>query len=173
MAGSPCPIDVMKKVVNELGCRESTIAYGQTETSLVVTQSRVHDSIELRVETVGQALPGVELKIACSQTGRTLPDNEQGEIYARGHCTMKGCYKNPEATALALDHEGWRHTGDLGIRRPDGSFKIIGRLKDVVIRGGENIYPREIEEFLFTHPSIRQASVFGLPDAKYGEELCA
>jgi fatty-acyl-CoA synthase len=173
MAGSPCPIEVMKKVIDEMGCREITIAYGQTETSPVVTQSRVDDSLELRVETVGKALPGVELKIICPETGRTLPDNEQGEICARGHCTMLGYYKNPEATALALDREGWVHTGDLAIRRPDGSFKITGRLKDLVIRGGENIYPREIEEFLFTHPAISQASVFGVPDAKYGEELCA
>jgi fatty-acyl-CoA synthase len=173
MAGSPCPIEVMKKVIDDMGCREITIAYGQTETSPVVTQSRVDDSIELRVQTVGRALPGVELKVISFETGRTLPDNEQGEICARGHCTMRGYYKNPEATALALDKDGWVHTGDLAIRRPDGSFKITGRLKDMVIRGGENIYPREIEEFLFTHPAISQASVFGVPDAKYGEELCA
>ena len=173
MAGSPCPIEVMKKVLDDMSCREITIAYGQTETSPVVTQSRVDDSIELRVETVGRALPGIELKIISSETGRTLPDNEQGEICARGHCTMRGYYNNPEATAQALDEEGWVHTGDLGIRRPDGSFKITGRLKDIVIRGGENIYPREIEEFLFTHPAISQAAVFGVPDAKYGEELCA
>ncbi len=173
MAGSPCPIEVMKKVIDDMGCREITIAYGQTETSPVVTQSRVHDPVELRVETVGQALPGVELKIISAETGCTLPDNEQGEICARGHCTMLGYYKNPEASALALDQDGWVHTGDLAIRRPDGSFKITGRLKDMVIRGGENISPREIEEFLFTHPAISQASVFGVPDAKYGEELCA
>jgi fatty-acyl-CoA synthase len=173
MAGSPCPIEVMKKVIDDMGCREITIAYGQTETSPVVTQSRVDDSIELRVETVGQALPGVELKIICSETGRSLPDNEQGEICARGHCTMLGYYKNPEATAHILDKDGWVHTGDLAIRRPDGGFKITGRLKDMVIRAGENIYPREIEEFLFTHPAISQAAVFGVPDAKYGEELCA
>jgi fatty-acyl-CoA synthase len=172
MAGSPCPVEVMKKVVDDMGCREITIAYGQTETSPVVTQSRVDDPIELRVETVGRALPGVDLKIVSSD-GRTLPDNEQGEIHARGHCTMRGYYNNPEATAEALDDEGWIHTGDLGVRRPDGSFKITGRLKDMVIRGGENISPREIEEFLFTHPAISQAAVFGVPDAKYGEELCA
>jgi fatty-acyl-CoA synthase len=173
MAGSPCPIEVMKRVLDDMGCREITIAYGQTETSPVVTQSRVDDPIELRVETVGRALPGIELKIISSETGRTLPDNEQGEICARGHCTMRGYYNNPEATAQTLDQEGWVHTGDLGIRRPDGSFKITGRLKDMVIRGGENIYPREIEEFLFTHPAISQVAVFGVPDAKYGEELCA
>jgi fatty-acyl-CoA synthase len=173
MAGSPCPIEVMKRVIDDMGCRDITIAYGQTETSPVVTQSRVDDSIELRVETVGRELPGVELKIISSETGRTLPDNEQGEICARGHCTMLGYYKNPEATAHTLDKEGWVHTGDLGIRRADGSFKITGRLKDLVIRAGENIYPREIEEFLFTHPAISQAAVFGVPDPKYGEELCA
>jgi fatty-acyl-CoA synthase len=173
MAGSPCPIEVMKKVLGDMGCREITIAYGQTETSPVVTQSRVDDPIELRVQTVGRALPGIELKIVSSETGQTLPDDEQGEICARGHCTMQGYYNNPEATAEALDGEGWIHTGDLGVRRPDGSFKITGRLKDMVIRGGENISPREIEEFLFTHPAISQAAVFGVPDVKYGEELCA
>jgi len=173
MAGSPCPIEVMKKVVDDMGCREITIAYGQTETSPVVTQSRVDDPIELRVKTVGRALPGIELKIVSTENGRTLPDNEQGEICARGHCTMQGYYNNPEATAAALDEQGWIHTGDLGVRRPDGSFKITGRLKDTVIRGGENISPREIEELLFTHPAISQAAVFGVPDPKYGEELCA
>jgi fatty-acyl-CoA synthase len=173
MAGSPCPIEVMKRVLDDMGCREITIAYGQTETSPVVTQSRVDDPIEMRVETVGRALPGIELKIISSETGGTLSDNEQGEICARGHCTMRGYYNNPEATAGALDKEGWIHTGDLGVRRLDGSFKITGRLKDMIIRGGENVSPREIEEFLFTHPSISQAAVFGVPDAKYGEELCA
>jgi fatty-acyl-CoA synthase len=173
MAGSPCPIEVMKKVLDDMGCREITIAYGQTETSPVVTQSRVDDPIELRVETVGRALPGIELKIVSTENGRTLPDNEQGEICARGHCTMQGYYNNPEATAAALDEQGWIHTGDLGVRRLDGSFKITGRLKDTVIRGGENISPREVEELLFTHPAISQAAVFGVPDAKYGEELCA
>lgn len=173
MAGSPCPIEVMRKVLDDMGCREITIAYGQTETSPVVTQSRVDDPIEMRVETVGRALPGIELKIVSTENGRTLPDNEQGEICARGHCTMQGYYNNPEATAAALDEQGWVHTGDLGLRRPDGSFKITGRLKDMVIRGGENISPREIEEFLFAHPAISQAAVFGVPDAKYGEELCA
>ena len=173
MAGSPCPIEVMRKVLDDMGCREITIAYGQTETSPVVTQSRVDDPIEMRVETVGRALPGIELKIVSTENGRTLPDNEQGEICARGHCTMQGYYNNPEATAAALDAHGWVHTGDLGLRRPDGSFKITGRLKDMVIRGGENISPREIEELLFTHPAISQAAVFGVPDAKYGEELCA
>jgi fatty-acyl-CoA synthase len=173
MAGSPCPIEVMRRVIGDMGCREMTIVYGQTETSPGVTQSRVDDLIEVRVETVGRALPGVELTIVSCDTGRTLPDNEQGEIWARGHCTMVGYYNDPEATAQTIDPEGWVHTGDLGIRRPDGTFKITGRLKDLVIRGGENVYPREVEEFLFSHPAISQAAVFGVPDARYGEELCA
>lgn len=171
MAGSPCPIEVMKKVIDDMGCREITIAYGQTETSPVVTQSTTSDAIELRVETVGRVIPGVEIKIV-DEHGHTLDDNQQGELCARGHCNMLGYYKNPEATAQTI-RDGWVHTGDLAVRRPDGCFKITGRLKDMVIRGGENIYPREIEEFLFTHPSVSQAAVFGVPDAKYGEELCA
>lgn len=172
MAGSPCPIEVMRKVIDVMGCKDITIAYGQTETSPVVTQSRVGDPIELRVETVGQALPGVELKVVDAY-GRAVADGEQGEICARGHGTMRGYYHNPEATEQAIDADGFVHTGDLGVRRADGYFKITGRLKDMVIRGGENIYPREIEEFLFTHPAIAQASVFGVPDDKYGEALCA
>lgn len=173
MAGSPCPIEVMKRVIHDMGCKDVTIAYGQTETSPVVTQSRVGDAIGLRVETVGRELPGVELMVADVHSGKRVADNVQGEICARGHVVMKGYYKNPEATAQTIDAEGWVHTGDLGVRRPDGYYKITGRLKDMVIRGGENIYPREIEEFLFTHPDIAQAAVFGVPDAKYGEELCA
>ncbi len=172
MAGSPCPIEVMKKVIGEMGCKEITIAYGQTETSPVTTQSNVNDAIEMRVETVGRALPGVEIQIV-DAAGKPLRDNQQGELCARGHGTMLGYYKNPEATADVIDNEGWVHTGDLAMRRPDGCYRITGRLKDMVIRGGENIYPREIEEFLFTHPAIAQASVFGVPCAKYGEELCA
>jgi fatty-acyl-CoA synthase len=173
MAGSPCPIEVMKKVIEVMGCREITIAYGQTELSPVVTQSTVHDPIELRVETVGSTLPGVEIEIRDPVTGHKMPDGEQGELCARGHGVMRGYYNNPEATSTTIDSEGWVHSGDLAIRRPDGNFKITGRLKDMVIRGGENIYPREIEEFLFTHPAVSQAAVFGVPDAKYGEELCA
>lgn len=172
MAGSPCPIEVMKKVIDDMGCREITIAYGQTETSPVVTQSLTTDPIELRVETVGRVIPGVEIKIVNPDTGETLGNNQQGELCARGHCNMLGYYKNPEATSETI-RDGWVHTGDLAVRRSDGCFKITGRLKDMVIRGGENIYPREIEEFLFTHPSVSQAAVFGVPDAKYGEELCA
>ncbi|MBN8543636.1 MAG: AMP-binding protein [Alphaproteobacteria bacterium] len=173
MAGSPCPIEVMKKVIDVMNCREITIAYGQTETSPVVTQSRTDDSVALRVETVGREIDGVEIEIRNPETGVKVSDGEQGELCARGHTTMRGYYKNPEATAITIDKDGWVHTGDLAIRRPDGYFKITGRLKDMVIRGGENIYPREIEEFLFTHPDVAQAAVFGVPDAKYGEELCA
>ncbi len=173
MAGSPCPIEVMKKVISEMGCREITIAYGQTELSPVVTQSRTDDSIEMRVETVGKELPGVEIEIRDPATNERVADDVQGELCARGHGVMIGYYNNPEATATTVDKDGWVHTGDLAIRRKDGCYKITGRLKDMVIRGGENIYPREIEEFLFTHPAVSQAAVFGVPDPKYGEELCA
>ena len=173
MAGSPCPIEVMRQVGEKLGAKQLTIAYGQTEASPVVTQTRIDDPIELRVETVGRAIPGVEVKIVDPATGESLPDNTQGEFCCRGHVVMIGYYKNPEATKAAIDDEGWLHSGDLAIRLPNGYYKITGRLKDMVIRGGENIYPREIEEFLFTHPAVEQAAVVGVPDPKYGEELCA
>jgi fatty-acyl-CoA synthase len=173
MAGSPCPIETMRAVVDDLGCREITIGYGQTEASPIITQTRVDDPLELRVETVGRPLPGLQVKVVDPATGETLGDNTQGELCARGHCVMIGYYSNPEATAEAIDADGWLHTGDLAIRLPNGYYKITGRIKDMVIRGGENIYPREIEEFLFTHPAIEQAAVVGVPDQKYGEELCA
>ena len=173
MAGSPCPIEVMKKVIDVMGCKDVTIAYGQTETAPVITQSRVGDAFDLRVETVGKELPGVEVQIIDMHSGKPVANNVQGELCARGHGTMKGYYKDPESTSNTIDNEGWVHTGDLAVRRDDGYYKITGRLKDMVIRGGENIYPREIEEFLFTHPHISQAAVFGVPDDKYGEELCA
>ncbi len=173
MAGSPCPIELMKKVVHQMGVREITIAYGQTEASPVITQTRTDDPLQLRVETVGRPLPGVEVKIIDPQTKATLGDNQQGELCARGHVVMLGYYKNPEATAQAIDSEGWLHTGDLAVRLPNGYYKITGRIKEMVIRGGENIYPREIEEFLFTHPAVEQVAVLGVPDPKYGEELCA
>jgi fatty-acyl-CoA synthase len=173
MAGSPCPIEVMKKVVDKMGCREVTIGYGQTEASPIITQTRTDDPLKLRVETVGRAIPGVEVKIVDPSTGATLGDNEQGELCARGHVVMIGYYNQPEETTAAIDGEGWLHTGDLAVRLPNGYFRITGRIKDMVIRGGENIYPREIEEFLFGHPAIEQAAVVGVPDAKYGEELCA
>jgi fatty-acyl-CoA synthase len=172
MAGSPCPIEVMKKVIDVMGCSEITIAYGQTETAPVLTQSHTDDAIDVRVETVGRALPGVEIEIRDPETGKKVPDNTQGELCARGHGIMKGYYNNVEATNETIVN-GWVHTGDLAVKRHDNNFKITGRLKDMVIRGGENIYPREIEEFLFSHPAIAQAAVFGLPDVKFGEELCA
>lgn len=173
MSGSPCPIEVMKQVIEQMGIREITIAYGQTEASPVVTQTRTDDPLELRVETVGRPLPGWEVKLVDPQTGATLGDNQQGEFCARGHGVMLGYYKNPEATAAAIDADGWLHTGDLAVRRPDGYFHITGRIKDMVIRGGENIYPREIEEFLFRHPAVEQAAVVGVPDPKFVEELAA
>ena len=173
MAGSPCPIEVMRQVIDVLGAREVTIAYGQTEASPVITQTRYDDPLELRVETVGQPLPGFEVKIVDQADGHTLGDEQQGALCARGHGVMIGYYSDPAATAAAIDPEGWLHTGDLAVRRPDGYYHITGRIKDMVIRGGENIYPREVEEFLFRHPAIEQASVVGVPDPKYMEELCA
>lgn len=173
MSGAPCPIEVMRQVIDKLGPSELTIAYGQTEASPVITQTRTDDPLELRVETVGRPLPDVEVKIIDPATGDALPDNQQGELCTRGHVVMLGYYNNAEATAAAIDKGGWLHTGDLAIRLPNGYYKITGRLKDMVIRGGENIYPREIEEFLFTHPAVEQVSVVGVPDPKYGEELCA
>jgi len=171
MSGSPCPIEVMRQVVDRMGAQEITIAYGQTEASPVITQTRFDDPLSLRVETVGQPLPGVEVKLI-DPAGATLGDNEQGELCARGHVVMIGYYSNPEATARAIDAEGWLHTGDLAVRLSNGYYRITGRIKDMVIRGGENIYPREIEEFLFTHTAIEQAAVVGVPDPKYVEELC-
>ncbi len=173
MSGAPCPIEIMRQVVDKFHAKQITIAYGQTEASPVITQTRCHDPIELRVETVGRPLPRVEAKIVDPATGQELPDNQQGEFCTRGHLVMLGYYANPEATAAAIDKDGWLHTGDLAVRLPNGYFKITGRLKDMVIRGGENIYPREVEEFLFTHPAVEQAAVFGIPDPKYGEELAA
>ncbi len=173
MAGSPCPIEIMRQVIERMGAHQITIAYGQTEASPVVTQTRIEDSLELRVETVGSPIPGVEAKIVDPLTRETLEDNQQGEFCSRGHVVMLGYYKSPEATAEAIDADGWLHSGDLAVRLPSGHFKITGRLKDMVIRGGENIFPREIEEFLYTHPAVQQSAVVGIPDAKYGEELCA
>jgi len=173
MAGSPCPIKVMKQVVYEMGVREITIAYGQTESSPVVTQTRTDDPIEIRVSTVGKPLPNMEVKIVDVETGKDVKPEVQGEIVTRGYQVMKGYYKMPEATAQAIDQDGWLHTGDLGIMDENGYFKITGRLKDMIIRGGENIYPREIEEFLYTHPAVKDVQVVGVPDRKYGEEIMA
>ena len=173
MSGSPCPIEVMKRVVDKMGIREVTIAYGQTEASPVITQTRADDPLQVRVETVGRPLPGAEVKLVDPVTGQELGDNQQGELCARGHLVMLGYYKNAQATAAAIDADGWLHTGDLALRQPNGCYRITGRIKEMVIRGGENIYPREVEEFLFTHPAVEQVAVFGVPDARFVEELCA
>ncbi|MCC5465757.1 AMP-binding protein [Pelosinus baikalensis] len=173
MAGSPCPIEVMKKVVDKMGVREITITYGQTEASPGITMTRTDDPLELRVTTVGRALPNVEVKIIDSETGKEVPKNTQGELCSRGYNTMKGYYKMIEATAAAIDNDGWLHTGDLAVMDENGYCKITGRLKDMIIRGGENIYPREIEEFIYTHPKVKDVQVVGVPSEKYGEEVMA
>ena len=171
MAGSPCPIEVMQRVVDDLGAPEITIAYGLTEASPVITQTRTDDPLELRVKTVGRSLPDVEVKIVDPTTGEELVDEQQGELCARGHVVMQGYYQMPEATAAAIDNDGWLHSGDLAVRLPNGYYRITGRIKDMVCRGGENIYPREIEEFLYTHPAVGDVAVVGVPDPKYVEEL--
>lgn len=173
MAGSPCPVSVMRQVMDRMGAKEITIAYGQTESSPVITQTRTDDPLELRVATVGRPLPGVEVKIVDPKTNETLPPGKSGELCTRGYHVMRGYYKDREATKKAIDPEGWLHTGDLGLQREDGYFEITGRLKDMIIRGGENIYPREIEEFLHTHPAVADAQVVGVPNRKYGEEVMA
>ncbi|HZK57344.1 MAG TPA: AMP-binding protein [Clostridia bacterium] len=173
MAGSPCPIKVMQEVVNKMNMTEITIVYGQTESSPGCTQSRVDDSVELRVNTVGRALPGVECKIIDPKTGEDLPDNINGEFVVRGYNVMKGYYKMPEATAAVIDENGWLHTGDLAKRDENGYYKITGRIKDMIIRGGENIYPKEIEDFIYTHPKVKDVQVIGVPDKQYGEEIMA
>jgi fatty-acyl-CoA synthase len=173
MSGSPCPLEVMQRVVNELGIAGVTIAYGLTEASPVITQTRIDAPIDLRVKTVGQPLPGLEVKLVDPTSGKTLGDDEQGELCMRGHGVMLGYYNMPEQTARAIDGTGWLHSGDLALRMPNGYYRITGRIKDMVIRGGENIYPREIEEFLYTHPAVQDVSVVGVPDPKYIEELAA
>ncbi|RKD25096.1 AMP-binding protein [Ammoniphilus oxalaticus] len=173
MAGSPCPIEVMRRVVNDMGIRDITIAYGLTEASPVVTQTRIEDSIERRVSTVGRAHEHVEIKIIDPDTDETLPPGEQGELCTRGYHVMAGYYNMSEQTAAAVDHEGWLRTGDLATMDEAGYIKITGRLKDMIIRGGENIYPREIEEFLHSHPKVLDAQVTGVPDARYGEQVAA
>lgn len=173
MAGSPCPVKVMQDVVDKMNMSQITIVFGQTESSPGCTQSRVNDSIELRVSTVGRELPGVECKIVDPETGKDLPDNVDGEFVARGYNIMKGYYKMPEATAAAIDENGWLHTGDMARRDENGYFKITGRIKDMIIRGGENIYPKEIEDFIYTHPKVKDVQVIGVPDQQYGEEIMA
>ncbi|MEZ5816978.1 MAG: AMP-binding protein [Hyphomicrobiaceae bacterium] len=172
MAGSPCPVEVMRRCVREMHLSEMTIGYGMTETSPVSTQTLIGDSLEKQTSTVGCAHPHVEIKIVDSD-GRVVPRGTTGEFCTRGYSVMLGYWDDPERTAEAIDRSGWMHTGDLATMDADGYCNIVGRIKDMVIRGGENIYPREIEEFLYRHPAIQDVQVFGVPDQRYGEELCA
>jgi fatty-acyl-CoA synthase len=173
MAGSPCPVEVMKQVVARMGMEEVTICYGMTETSPVSTQTRADDSLERRVSTVGRAHPHLEIKLIDPNTGLTVPRGQPAELCTRGYSVMLGYWEEPDKTAEAIDAARWMHTGDLAVMDADGYVNITGRIKDMVIRGGENIYPREIEEFLYTHPDIVDAQVIGVPDVRFGEELCA
>ena len=173
MAGSPCPIEIMKRVVSQMHCRELTIAYGLTEASPVITQTTPGDPIELRVTTVGKALPHTEVKIVNPQTGETVRVGEEGELCTRGYHVMKGYYNDPEATRAVINEDGWLRTGDLSVMDEQGYCKITGRAKDLILRGGENISPREIEEFLYTCPGISDVQVIGVPDRKYGEQVAA
>jgi fatty-acyl-CoA synthase len=173
MAGSPCPVEVMKACVDRMHMTEVTICYGMTETSPVSTQTLTDDSLHHRTATVGRAHPHVEIRIADGSTGATLERGETGEFCTRGYSVMQGYWNDPERTAEAIDADGWMHTGDLAVMAEDGYVNIVGRIKDMVIRGGENVYPREVEEFLFTHPDVEDVQVIGVPDARYGEELMA
>ena len=173
MGGSPCPIELMKRVVNEMHCESMTIGYGQTEASPVITQTKTSDSLEVRTSTVGQALPCTEVKIVDRETGETVPTGTQGELLTRGYLVMKGYDRDPEGTAEAVDSAGWLHTGDLATMSEDGNFRITGRAKEMIIRGGENIYPREVEEFLHQHPQVADVYVVGVPDERLGERVLA
>ena len=173
MAGSPCPAEVMRQVIDRMHMTEVSICYGMTETSPVSTQTRADDSVDQRTTTVGKVGPHLEVRIVDPDTGAVVPRGVQGELCTRGYSVMAGYWDQPEKTAEAVDPEGWMHTGDIGVMDEDGYITVTGRIKDMVIRGGENIYPREIEEFLYTHPDILDAQVIGVPDARYGEELMA
>ncbi len=173
MAGSPCPVEIMKRVISDMHASEVTIAYGLTEGSPVMTQTSTDDPIELRVATVGQHLSGIEVKIVNPETNKEVPPETQGEVVCRGYNVMKGYYKMKEATEAAIDKDGWLHSGDLGTMDENGYFKITGRIKDMIIRGGENVYPREIEEFLLTMPGVKDVQVAGIASPKYGEEVGA
>ncbi|MEZ0577133.1 AMP-binding protein [Nocardioides sp. MH1] len=173
MAGAVCPVEVMKRCVNDMHMAEVSIAYGMTETSPVSCQTRSDDDLERRTATIGRAAPHVEIKIVDPVSGETVERGEPGEFCTRGYSVMLGYWEDDEKTAEAIDLDGWMHTGDLAVMRDDGYCNIVGRIKDMVIRGGENIYPREIEEFLYGHPDIEDVQVIGVPDEKYGEELCA
>jgi fatty-acyl-CoA synthase len=171
MAGSPCPVEIMKQTIDRMGMREVAICYGMTETSPVSTQTRVDDSIERRVSTVGQVHPHLEVKIVDPETGLGVARGTPGELCTRGYSVMLGYWNEPEKTAEVIDAARWMHTGDIAVMDDDGYVNITGRIKDMVIRGGENIYPREIEEFLYAHPDVVDAQVIGVPDERYGEEL--
>jgi fatty-acyl-CoA synthase len=173
MAGSPCPLPLMEDVTTTLSAEQITIGYGQTEASPIITMTSVDDPIEVRVGTVGRPMPGVEVRIVDPATRRDVAEGEAGELCARGHGVMKGYYKNPEATGKVLDAQGWLATGDLARKRPDGNYRIVGRCKELIIRGGENIYPPEVEEFLHGHPKVAEVAIVGLPDLKYGEVVSA
>jgi fatty-acyl-CoA synthase len=173
MAGAPCPVEVMRQVIDRMHMPEVTIGYGMTETSPVSFQSVVDDPLDARVSTIGTIHPHVECKIVDPQTGSTVPRGEPGELCTRGYSVMLGYWNDADSTGAAIDAARWMHSGDLAVMRDDGYVNIVGRLKDMIIRGGENIYPREIEEFLHTHPKISEVQVIGVPDARYGEEVCA
>ena len=173
MAGSPCPVEVMKQVIDRMGMTEVSICYGMTETSPVSTQTRSDDSLERRVATVGRVGPHLEVKVIDPASGQTVPRGVPGELCTRGYSVMLSYWNEPGKTAEVLDAARWMHTGDIAVMDDDGYLSITGRIKDMVIRGGENVYPREVEEFLYTHPDILDAQVIGVPDAKYGEELMA
>jgi fatty-acyl-CoA synthase len=173
MAGSPCPVEVMKRVVAEMNMDEVAISYGMTETSPVSTMTRSDDTLARRTETVGRTMPHLESKVVDPATGLVVARGEPGELCTRGHTVMLGYWGQPDATAEAIDAAHWMHTGDLATMDSDGYLNIVGRIKDLVIRGGENVYPREVEEFLYTHPDIADVQVIGVPDARYGEELMA
>jgi fatty-acyl-CoA synthase len=173
MAGSPCPLPLMQAVIDQMGARQVVIGYGLTEASPIITMTSVDDPIDVRVSTVGRVIPGVEVKLVHPATGALAAPGEPGELCCRGHGVMAGYYKNPEATARAIDGEGWLHSGDLARRQADGNFRIVGRCKELIIRGGENIYPPEVEEFLCHHPGVAEVAVVGLPDAVYGEVVSA
>ena len=173
MAGSPCPIEVMRRAISKMGVKDIVITYGLTEASPAITMTTTDDPVEIRVNTIGRAIPDVEVKVVNPETGSEVPNGVSGEIMSRGYNTMKGYYKMPEATRQAIEPDGWLHTGDIGIRDENGYYKVSGRLKDMIIRGGENVYPREIEEYLYTHSAVKDVQVIGVPDEKYGEEIMA
>jgi fatty-acyl-CoA synthase len=173
MAGSPCPIETMRQVIDLMHMTEITICYGLTESSPVMTQTRFDDTIEVKVETVGRALPGVDVTIRNPESGEECPVGVHGEFCCRGYNAMKGYYKMPEETAKCIDKNGWLHSGDLGIKGEDGNFRVTGRIKDMIIRGGENVYPKEIEDFLYSMPGIKDVQVVGVASKKYGEEVGA